>query len=107
MRPKGLPKTGGREKGTPNKATLLRQAEIAASGEIPLDYMLRVMRDRTVDFSRRDEMARAAAPYVHARLAAIEHSGEVARPTVVRSPPVAKTADEWLEQYAPDRCRDV
>ena len=101
MRPKGLPKTGGRQKGALNKATLSRQTDILASGEAPLDYMLRVMRDETVDFGRRDEMAKAAAPYRHARLAAIEHSGEVARPTVVRVPAVADTAEEWLRRYAP------
>lgn len=33
----------------------------------PLDYMLAVMNDEGVDPSRRDRMAVAAAPYVHAR----------------------------------------
>lgn len=66
---------GGRRKGTPNKATSARQADIAASGEVPLDYMLRVMRDADANAERRDEMARAAAPYVHPKLAAIEHTG--------------------------------
>jgi len=44
---KGAPKTpgSGRKKGSRNKRTLALQTEIAASGEIPLDYMLRVMRD--------------------------------------------------------------
>jgi hypothetical protein len=50
---------------------------VAASGETPLDYMLRVLRDRTVDHDRRDKMAMAAAPFCHSRLAAIEHSGEI------------------------------
>jgi hypothetical protein len=63
---------GGRRKGTPNKRTVERYAEIAASGEMPLAYMLRVMRDETSDRERRDEMAKAAAPYVHPRLASIE-----------------------------------
>src|SRR2546429_3694799 len=35
-----------------------------------LDYMLRVMRDPKLSNSRRDEMARTAAPYLHPRLAA-------------------------------------
>lgn len=44
-------KTGGRQKGTPNKATSAASinAEIAASGELPLEYMLRVMRDETAE----------------------------------------------------------
>lgn len=66
----------GRKKGVPNKATVERQAEIAATGETPLEYKLRVMRDKTVDHDRRDKMAIAAAPYVHNRLAAIEHTGK-------------------------------
>ncbi len=33
-------KTSGRKKGTPNKLTAKRQAEIAESGLTPLDYML-------------------------------------------------------------------
>ena len=69
---------GGRRKGTPNKATTAAsiQAEIAASGEIPLDYMLRVMRDQTADPARRDAMAKAAAPYVHPTFASVRHGGE-------------------------------
>jgi hypothetical protein len=39
-----------------------------ATGESPLSYMLRVMRDPTVENPRRDEMARATAPYVHAKI---------------------------------------
>ena len=68
-------KTGGRKLGTPNRATtaVAIKAEVAASGEIPLDYMLRIMRDESVEPSRRDEMAKAAAPYVHPKLAAIEN----------------------------------
>jgi hypothetical protein len=56
---------------------LSESTRIAASGEAPLDYMIRVMRDETAPVKRRDEMAKAAAPYVHPRLAAIEHSGQL------------------------------
>jgi hypothetical protein len=38
--------------------------------------MLRVMRDDSAETSRRDDMAKAAAPYVHAKLASVEHGGE-------------------------------
>jgi hypothetical protein len=63
---------GGRQRGTPNKKTAERYAEMAASGEMPLEYMLRVMRDETADRERRDEMAKSAAPYLHPRLASVE-----------------------------------
>ena len=67
---------GGRQKGTPNKASIALAAEIAASGETPLNYMLRIMRDQTAEHTRRDDMAKASAPYVHPKLAAIEHTGK-------------------------------
>ena len=67
----------GRPKGSPNRATIARQQEIAASGETPLAYLIRIMRDPNADQARRDECAKAAAPYVHPRLAAIEHGGSI------------------------------
>ena len=42
-----------------------------ATGETPLDYMLRVMRDESATKKRRDDMAKAAAPFVHARVSAV------------------------------------
>lgn len=37
------------------------------AGKKPLDYMLGVMNDETADDERRDKMAMAAAPYLHAK----------------------------------------
>lgn len=71
-RPKGLPRTGGRQKGTPNKVTLERESIIAASGLTPLEWMLSVLRDIEQPIDRRDDMAKAAAPYVHPRLSSVE-----------------------------------
>ena len=65
---------GGRRKGTPNRATAAKAAEIAASGMTPLDYMLAVMRDETAARPERLEAAAKAAPYVHPRLSAIEYT---------------------------------
>jgi hypothetical protein len=70
----------GRPKGVPNKATAERQATIAASGLTPLDYMLAVLRDESADDQRRMEAAKCAAPYVHPRLASIEHGGKDGSP---------------------------
>jgi len=75
-RPKGTPKTGGRKKGTPNKRTGELQARIRASGLTPLDFMIAIMRNPKAELELRFEAARAAAPYVHARLTAVEHTGE-------------------------------
>ena len=67
-------KTGGRNKGTPNKATAARQVDIAASGLTPLDYMLSVMRDEQTDTATRLDAAVKAAPYVHPKLASVDHT---------------------------------
>ncbi|WP_332823273.1 hypothetical protein [Stutzerimonas kunmingensis] len=39
--------------------------------------MLQIMRDEAADEAKRLDAAKAAAPYVHPRLAAVEHSGEM------------------------------
>src|SRR5437762_8357706 len=70
-RPAGIPKTGGRKEGTPNKATATREAEIKASGVTPLDFMLGVMRDDGETVEMRLEAAAKAAPYVHPRLSSV------------------------------------
>lgn len=68
-------KAGGRQKGTPNKATAAKAAEIAATGLTPLDYMLTVMRNEAEELPVRLDAAKSAAPYVHPRLATIAHTG--------------------------------
>ena len=68
---------GGRQKGTPNRATAAKADEIAASGMTPLDYMISVMRDESATRAERMEAAAKAAPYVHPRLSAIEYTGPV------------------------------
>ncbi len=69
-----MPKTGGRKKGSLNKRTLM--IEHARSGSLPLDYMLKVMRDEKEDKLLRLEMAKAAAPYCHARLRPVDSAGK-------------------------------
>ena len=66
----------GRPRGAPNKANAERQAAIAASGLTPLDYMLAVLRDESAEPNTRMEAAKSAAPYVHPKLASIEHGGK-------------------------------
>ncbi len=74
---------GGRQKGTANKASIARQKAVADSGLTPLEYMLDVMRDTTVEGPRRDDMAKAAAPYIHPKLSAVEHGGKDGGPIQV------------------------
>jgi hypothetical protein len=76
-------KTGGRRKGSRNRATAEARAAAKATGILPLDYMLSVMRDDGADQRRRDAMATAAAPYLHPKLSAIDAklSGASEEPT--------------------------
>jgi hypothetical protein len=93
-------KTGGRRRGTPNKATAARQAAIAASGKTPLEIMIEnarwaydkalkltallsgpdapqgeeasaLMQDILKFRDAAQRYASAAAPYVHPRLGAL------------------------------------
>jgi hypothetical protein len=65
-------KTGGRQKGARNRATAEARAAAAATGIMPLDYLVSVMRDTNADAKRRDAMAIAAAPYLHPKVSPIE-----------------------------------
>src|SRR5688572_10138878 len=73
----GTAKTGGRQKGTPNKATAAKAAEVAATGLTPLDYMLTMLRNPDELPANRMWAAEKAAPFVHPKLAAVEHSGTI------------------------------
>ena len=62
----------GRKPGSIRKATAAAQAKAAEGGILPLDFMLEIMRDPEAKREERLDMAKAAAPYVHAKLASIE-----------------------------------
>ena len=85
----------GRPKGSLNKKTAEKIAEITKTGELPLDYMLRVMRDPTQPHERRDEMAKSAASYVHPRLSNVESKNETTIRTVARVPVKAESTEAW------------
>lgn len=63
----------GRKKGSPNKATIERQKAVEESGLTPLDYMLHIMRDESMSPDMRLDAANKAAPYVHPKLATVDH----------------------------------
>ena len=80
-------KTGGRQKGVKNKATILNEAAVRErveaakdAGLTPLEFMLSVMRDETRSFQDRYAAARDAAPYQHPKLATVQHSGDSENP---------------------------
>ena len=68
-------KTGGRQRGTPNKRTIARTQAIidaAQGGMSPLEYLLGVMRGDVDADKDKLQAAVAAAPYIHPRLSNIE-----------------------------------
>src|SRR4051795_2816067 len=87
-KPKGLPKSGGRQTGAVDK--IKREGILAAQGITPLDYMMMLVRaetpaglDPAIARTRetlRFEAAKAAAPYVHARLQAVTLGGDLENP---------------------------
>jgi hypothetical protein len=62
---------GGRQKGTPNKKTVLPNAALSAAAAdptlSPLDYLLNVMREQTLPLETRVGAARQALPYFHSK----------------------------------------
>jgi hypothetical protein len=82
-------KTGGRQRGTPNKLTIERElraahgvAAAADTGLLPIDVLLARMRDEALPNGRKVtdpqfEAAVAAAPYLHPRLAATTVNAKV------------------------------
>lgn len=69
----GKRKGAGRPKGSRNIKTVQQAEAIKESGLTPLDYMLSVLRDETQEQSVRLDAANKAAPYVHAKLASVDH----------------------------------
>lgn len=86
----------GRKPGVPNKATIARQERVSETGTTPLDYMLEVMRDLSAKAARRDEMAKAAAPYVHPKLASMQHTGPNGGP--IQTLDLTKLGPDELDQ---------
>ena len=93
------PKTGGRKRGTPNKRTALLQREVAESGLTPLEVMVKRMRwhskeadlavkrkdyaDAERHMKEAEEAASRAAPYLHAKLSAVEMGSKAGEPIKV------------------------
>jgi hypothetical protein len=77
-KPKGSPRSGGRQKVAVDK--IKREAILAAQGITPLDYMLGIIRNDQEDKAVRLDAAKAAAPYVHARLQTTTLAGDPENP---------------------------
>lgn len=72
----------GRPKGAQNQKTVEQIEAVKATGQTPLEFLTSVYQDITKEESRRIDAAKAAAPYVHARLNSVELTGDEERPLV-------------------------
>jgi hypothetical protein len=84
----GKRQNAGRKAGSATKRTREIADKAMEEGITPLEFMLEIMRTEPSDdvkdprlladlLGMRFEAAKAAAPYIHPRLAAVEHSGGV------------------------------
>jgi hypothetical protein len=67
----------GRKRGATTTKTREIADKASSEGLTPLEFMLSVMRDEEADRAERLDMAKASAPYMHPRLAAVEMSGDM------------------------------
>lgn len=71
--PRGGKREGaGRPPGSKNKKTKEQQEAVAATGQTPLEYLVSVFQDEERDERVRIDAAKAAAPFVHAKLSNVE-----------------------------------
>jgi hypothetical protein len=74
--------------------------EALAGGISPLAYLLKILRDEEQAQATSIDAAKAAAPYVHARLATIEHSGDTEVRYTISAEPM--TAEQWKREIEKD-----
>lgn len=78
----------GRPKGAKNKRDWQKiQEKVAEGGMLPLEFMLKVMRNPKNSWAARQTAARDAAPYVHPRLSSIVHKGDLKEPVTTATMP--------------------
>jgi hypothetical protein len=87
---------GGRQRGTPNKSTLLKHAAIKAAATdpnlSPLEFLLKFMRQADLPLRLRVTVAQQALPFAHASQSPIGrlNMGSRGRASMKRSAPASK-----------------
>ena len=88
----------------PAERRFLPSSQKQRPDELPLEYMLRIMRDPTIDNARRDKMAALAAPFCHPRIAE-NRFGK--RDAALENAQRATEGSEWAEDLMPAEQRTV
>ena len=94
---------GGRQKGTPNKATADVRERLAQLGCDPIEGMARIAMDPAAPIELRGRMCAELAGYVAPKRKAVEHSAEQRTGTafVIYGERECASAEEWQARYAP------
>ncbi len=80
-RPTGLPKTGGRQRGTPNKATLTVEEKINATGCDPLTELAKIAMNQRYAVEVRIRCLTELASYLYPKRKPVDSSND-ARPAI-------------------------
>lgn len=73
----GTRKGAGRPKGAKNKKTQQQEELVKKTGMTPLEYLTRIYQDELQEERTRIDAAKAAAPYVHAKLSQVDMNANV------------------------------
>jgi hypothetical protein len=103
---------GGRPSGSKNKRSIAAWAEASAEGLLPVQYMLKVLRDEKATLAGRQWAAHAAAPYIHPRPAPEQRRITIALPDTSTPQGVGQAISAVLAatgtgEIAPSEGRDM
>lgn len=97
-RPLGLPKTGGRKKGTPNKATLAIAEQLSALGCDPIEILARICMDEKSPLDARIRCAIELSSFLHPKRKPLEspspQPSNCEMKVLVETAPVGPTGSE-------------
>ena len=75
-RPVGLPKTGGRKKGTPNRATLELRERLAALGCEPAEELVKIAQDSKTSVETKVQIFSTLMPYLYPKRKVVDDSND-------------------------------
>jgi hypothetical protein len=107
-------KTGGRQKGTPNKRTLERQRALEAAAKAIAEatgadafdgdshaLLMAIYKNQTLPIELRADCAKTAIRFEKPALASTDNTNRDTRRYVVALPNGETSLDEWKAKYAP------
>lgn len=93
----------GRPKGSKTVLTRDTAERLASEGVMPLQVMVETMRSLWGEGKKLEACAIAekAAPYMHPRLSAVDHSGSIEMARIVEVPTLASSTEGWEKTHVP------